>query len=114
MTLHSLTRVRTFGIWSVVAIAVWTVPLSAAVIEWPTIPRVRANGDALIAALLLEAPRRSATFRRLVDAIDASDGIVYVERGTCLHGVQACLVMSVRSFRSTPNLADCRGCPKRP
>jgi hypothetical protein len=24
-----------------------------------------------------------------------SDGIVYIERGTCLHGVQACLAMSV-------------------
>jgi hypothetical protein len=60
----------------------------------PKIPRVRANGSA-IAVLLLEAPKRSATFRRLIEAIDASDGIVYIERGTCLHGIQACLVMSV-------------------
>jgi hypothetical protein len=58
----------------------------------PKIPRVRANRSA-IAVLLLEAPKRSATFRRLIEAIDASDGII--ERGTCLHGVQACLAMSV-------------------
>jgi hypothetical protein len=61
----------------------------------PRRPRVRANGDTLIAALLLEAPGRSATFSRLVEAIDASDGIVYIERGTCLHGVKACLAMTV-------------------
>ena len=33
----------------------------------------------------------SATFRGLVEAINASDGIVYVEEGACGHGVRACL-----------------------
>jgi hypothetical protein len=61
----------------------------------PRIPRVRANGDVPLALLLLEAPKRSAIFRHLVDTIDTSDGIVYIERGTCLHGVKACLAMTV-------------------
>lgn len=32
------------------------------------------------------------TLRGLVQVIDASDGIVYVESGECGHGVRACLV----------------------
>ena len=59
-------------------------------------PRVRANGDASIAALIREATERSATFRRLVATIDASDGIVYVEYGTCGHHVRACLAFTVQ------------------
>ena len=96
MTLHSLTHVCTACISSTVAATILcTAPLSAANTTVPGIPRVRANEDPAIAALLLEAPKRSATFRRLVEAIDASDGIVYIERGTCLHGVKACLAMTV-------------------
>jgi hypothetical protein len=71
-------------------------PLSATVAGAPRIPRVRANADAVIAALLLEAPRQSVTFHRLVEAIDASDGIVYVEHGRCGHHVRACLALIVR------------------
>ena len=36
-----------------------------------------------IAAAIHEAAARSATFRGLLDAINASDGIVYVEEGDC-------------------------------
>ncbi|HET9358228.1 MAG TPA: hypothetical protein VFO58_00670 [Vicinamibacterales bacterium] len=39
---------------------------------------------------------RSPTFRRLVDAIDASDGIVYVEYGVCRNGARGCLLGSLR------------------
>jgi hypothetical protein len=56
---------------------------------------VRDNGDPQIAALIAEATARSATFRRLVAVIDDSDGIVYVERGTCGHSVRACLSHSI-------------------
>ncbi len=38
---------------------------------------------------------RSPTFRRLVDAIDASDGIVYVEYGKCRGGARSCLMGSI-------------------
>jgi hypothetical protein len=96
MTLDSLTPACNAALMSAVAVTfMCAVPVSATDETAPRIARVRANGDAAIALLLLEAPRRSTTFRRLVEAIDASDGIVYIERGTCLHGVQACLAMSV-------------------
>jgi len=56
---------------------------------------VRDIGDPQIAALLADATARSATFRRLVAVIDNSDGIVYVERGTCGHSARACLSHSI-------------------
>jgi hypothetical protein len=69
MTLHSLTPACKATIRSAVAATLLcAVPLSATDATMPKIPRVRANGAAAIAVLLLEAPRRSATFRRLVDA----------------------------------------------
>jgi hypothetical protein len=62
----------------------------------PTFPHVRDNGDPAIAVLLRVAQERSATFRRLVETIDATDGIVYVEQGRrCGAGVRACLLLSV-------------------
>lgn len=45
-----------------------------------------------LASVIRQAAERSTTFRSLVDAIDASDGIVYVEPGDCGRGVRACLV----------------------
>ena len=53
--------------------------------------RVRSS-SAAIAALVQQASERSKTFRGLVETINASDGIVYVEDGTCGHGVLACFV----------------------
>ena len=96
MTLHSTTRAFTIGVWSAIAaISLCATPSWASDAVVPRIPRVRANADAPIAALLLEAPDRSATFRRLVDAIDTSNGIVYIEDGKCNRGVQACLSLTV-------------------
>ena len=57
-------------------------------------PRVRTT-DPVIRALITEAAERSQTFRRLIDTIEKSDGIVYVESGKCGHGVRACLALSV-------------------
>jgi hypothetical protein len=62
--------------------------------------RVRTDNP-VIAAVIQDGIRRSATFRRLVEAIDASDGIVFVEEGRCGHGVRACLPFSVK--QSGPN-----------
>ena len=42
-----------------------------------------------------EGISRSPTFRRLVDAIDASDGIVYVAHGVCRSGARSCLMGSI-------------------
>src|SRR5262245_27893779 len=57
-------------------------------------PRVRSS-HAYIRAMIEEAGRRSATFRQLIDAIETTDGIVYVEQGECAHRVRACLIMTV-------------------
>jgi hypothetical protein len=54
--------------------------------------RVRADDPAL-AALIRQAIDQSATFRGLVDAIQATDGIVYVIDGRCGHYVRACLLL---------------------
>jgi hypothetical protein len=56
------------------------------------IRRVRHTGDPMIAALIEEGIQQSVTFRGLVETIDATDGIVYVERGACPRGSRACLV----------------------
>ena len=48
-----------------------------------------------MATLIQEATERSATFRALVETINASDGIVYVNQGDCGHGVRACLATVV-------------------
>jgi hypothetical protein len=48
-----------------------------------------------VAAAIQTGLEQSRTFKRLVDAIDRTDGIVYVARGTCGHEVRACLVLEV-------------------
>jgi hypothetical protein len=48
--------------------------------------------DARVAAVLKSAYDGSATFRKLVAVIDASDSYVYVEAGRCSHSVRACFV----------------------
>jgi hypothetical protein len=58
----------------------------------PTDARVRAEDPAL-ATLIRQAIDQSATFRRLVEAIQATDGIVHVIRGRCGHYVRACLLL---------------------
>ena len=62
----------------------------------PLGPRVRST-NAVIAAALVEAQSRSPTFRSLIGQIEKTDGIVYVERGRCGHGVPACLSLSIVS-----------------
>jgi hypothetical protein len=57
-------------------------------------PRVRST-RAYLRAMIEEAARRSPTFRHLVAAIEATNGIVYVEHGSCRQGVHACLALTV-------------------
>jgi hypothetical protein len=54
--------------------------------------RVRTQ-DLDLSALIRQATDRSPTFRGIVDAIQASDGIVYVQRDRCRHHVRSCLVL---------------------
>ncbi len=59
------------------------------------VSHVRSNNQAL-RNLITSAAEQSPTFRRLIDTINATDGLVYIEPGACRHGVRACLV-SVKS-----------------
>ena len=62
--------------------------------ESRVIPRVRSTNPGISAAIA-EGAARSATFRSLVQSIEKTDGIVYVESGRCGHGVSSCLSLSV-------------------
>ena len=53
--------------------------------------RVRSRHAAL-QALIARAEVQSPTFHRMVQTINASDGIVFIDPGTCGHGLRACLV----------------------
>ena len=60
--------------------------------------RVRSNGDQTITMLLHDAFERSATFRQLVETINRTNGLVYVELGRCGRrspAFRACMLMSV-------------------
>jgi hypothetical protein len=57
--------------------------------------RVRSLGDPTVKTLLHDGFERSATFRRLVETIDCTNGLIYVEPGKCKPGFYACLLMSV-------------------
>ena len=64
---------------------------AAAAPDEAAILRVRST-DSAITAFIELAATRSLTFRKLLVLIQASDGIVYVERGDCgNHGARACL-----------------------
>ena len=67
-----------------------------AAVDSTGMPRVRSS-HAYIRAMIDEATARSPSFRHLVDAIDATNGIVYVEHGNCGHNRRACLTMSISS-----------------
>ena len=62
------------------------------------VPHVRSSSADLL-ALIHGATEQSETFRRLVDRINASDSLVFVEAGHCGHGVRACFV-SVTSSKT--------------
>jgi hypothetical protein len=97
MTLHARPLLFPVCLQTVVVVAlVVGIPQRTSASDSPTLPRVRDTGDAMIAALIQEGTEHSPTFRRLVNTIDATNGLVYVEQGTCHHHVRACLVLTVQ------------------
>ena len=75
------------------------------------------SSDASIVDALARGVERSGTFRRLVETIEATDGVVLVEEGRCRHsGVRACLLLSVtvagphRLLRILVDLRKAPGC----
>jgi hypothetical protein len=92
------------AVWDVVAATVFTVltagpfPLAAdesGLVDCQgastTMPRIR-TADPDIARAIAQATEWSQTFRRLVEAIEKTDGIVWVSRGRCGSGASACLL----------------------
>ncbi len=85
----SVVRAALIGALSVAAVHVVTAQDAA------TVPRVRATSARIVDAID-RGIERSATFRRLVETIEATDGVVFVDEGRCRHsGVRACLLSSV-------------------
>ena len=85
----SVIRAALMGVVCVAAVQVVTAQDTAPV------PRVRSNSARIVDAIA-RGVERSATFRGLVDTIDATDGLVFVEEGRCGHsGIRACLLLSV-------------------
>jgi hypothetical protein len=85
---------RNLAMAAVAAAVLGTPVLSAAADAVPgnqPMRHVRSSNLDLV-ALIEQAGQRSATFRGLLDAIDTSDSIVFVEAGDCGHGVRACFV----------------------
>lgn len=78
---------------TLLALAVVAVAEAAAAQEAPaTASRVRTS-SALISAAIALGVERSPTFRQRLAEIEATDGLVYVEAGTCgNNSVAACLV----------------------
>lgn len=76
-------------------VATSLIPCAAWSQSAPAMSRVR-SANPMIAQLIADAPAASVTFRSLVAAIDATNGIVYVESGQCRHGARACLSHSIQ------------------
>jgi hypothetical protein len=74
-------------------------PAGAADTRARGVARVRSSNPR-ITALVHQATERSETFRRIVETIDASDGIVYVEDGRCRHGARACFTSVTAAGRN--------------
>ena len=97
--------------------AVLVATLSVVVVaqDHSALVRVRSH-SARIKGAIAEGTARSATFRRLVETIDAGDVLVYVDEGECRHSVAACLLMSVtiagpfRVLQIRVNLRKAPGC----
>jgi hypothetical protein len=67
---------------------------SVAFCQTETVPHVRSYSSVLMKAIS-EGRERSETFRRLVETIDMTDGLVYLDEGSCPFGSRACLVLSL-------------------
>jgi hypothetical protein len=88
-------RIRVCVIRTVLLVAIAAVaPIATANPVSDASPRVRSTSPVIL-ALITDAAGHSRTFRRLLETIDGTNGIVYVEPGECGHGVRACLTMSV-------------------
>lgn len=92
--LPEILRITLMIIFSLVAVAGHAEDASKSVSAGNRPPRVRTT-DPVLAALLEDATEESATFRGLVESIDASDGLVYIFPKRCGRLAPACLTLSI-------------------
>lgn len=95
MPSYSVNRLHSRLRWHVTLVVVLTL-FKPDIVTLEALRRVRDLGDAQIAHLINEGIHMSPTFRSLVERIDATNGIVYVQRGNCRHGARACLVLTIQ------------------
>jgi hypothetical protein len=81
--------------YAILAALMLSTVTEAAASDGQPLHRVRSE-DPAIAAVIRGATERSATFRHLIERINATDGLVYVEEGKCRRSVRACLLLSVK------------------
>jgi hypothetical protein len=76
---------------------------------------VRSESPNVLSAIAI-ATERSATFRRLLESIESTDGLIYIIEGQCPRGVPACLHLSIgtagprRLLRISVNPRRAPGC----
>jgi hypothetical protein len=58
-------------------------------------PSTVRSENPMIADAIARGIERSPIFRRLIETINATDGLVYIDEGACGRGVRACLLHSV-------------------
>ena len=95
MFTYSLNRLPSHLRWHMTLVMVLTL-FNSDIVTAEAIRRVRDVGDAQIAQLINEGLHMSPTFRSLVEMIDATNGIVYVQRGDCRRSARACLVLAIQ------------------
>jgi hypothetical protein len=95
MTAHHRLRTIFYNAILVTAMA-WSPRPAVAEDSKAPIYRVRSS-DPSIRALIGQATTQSPTFKRLVATVEASDGIIYVEFGSCRERLAACLPLWMTS-----------------
>lgn len=74
------------------------------------------SSSAAVRELIDDGMWESPMFRGLVKKVAGSDGIVYIEEGTCYHGVHACLLLALTpagNYRILQILVDLHAYRKR-
>ena len=89
MTCRFPTRCRFYSC-SVALLIMHDGAISLAAQRPATAARVRSEHP-VIAAAIVEAAEHSPAFRSMIEAVERTDGIVYVREGICRRGLRACL-----------------------
>jgi hypothetical protein len=79
---------------ALIVVALWGTGSPSEASAEETSPSIRSESP-IVRSAIARATERSATFRRLIESLEATDGLIYIIEGQCPRGVGACLHMSV-------------------